>query len=408
MNFGALHMSSFKLAARMGLIKPSASVGAMNRALILKAEGRDIINLGPGEPDFDTPENIKEAAIAAVQKGHTKYTPVAGIPELRRAIADRKLREDGTNYGIEQVHVSNGAKQVLFGAFLVTVDPEDEVIIPTPSWVSYKDMVLMMGGKPVFAECTLAGGFKLTPKTLEACITERTRWLVFNVPNNPCGTVYSEEEIAQLCEVLRCHPHVWLMTDDIYGCLRFDGLHTAPLKCAPDLVDRTLSVSGVSKAYAMTGWRIGYGVGPPDLIEAMNVAQSQICTCASSIAQHGAIEALQGDQSFIAETIAAYKSRADIALETLKDVSGLNIAAPGGGFFLFAECTGLIGKKTPSGGLIGNDSDLVEYILETTGVILVPGSAFEASDHFRISISVPVEQIRIGCMRIKAACELLR
>jgi aspartate aminotransferase len=383
-------MPSLKLAARMGIIKPSASVGAMNRALILKAEGSGIINLGPGEPDFDTPENIKEAAIMAVQKGYTKYTPVAGIPELRRAIAEKRRREDDIDYEIDQVHVSNGAKQVLFGAFLVTLDPEDEVIIPTPSWVSYKDMVLMMGGRPVFAKCTLANDFKLTPETLAACITERTRWVVFNVPNNPCGTIYSDEEIAELCEVLRYHPNVWLMTDDIYGSLRFDGLHASPLKCAPDLVNRTLGVSGVSNAYAMTGWRIGYGVGPRDLIEAMNVAQSQICTCASSIAQHAAIEALQGDQSFIAEATAAYKSRVDVALETLKDIPGLNVVAPGGGFFLFADCSGMIGKKTPSGELIGNDVDLVEYFLETSGVILVPGSAFGASDHFFVFRYLPL------------------
>ena len=396
-------MSSLHLAGRMGWIKPSPSVAANNRAMEMKAAGLKVLNLAAGEPDFDTPVAIQDAGVEAIRTGKTRYTQTAGDPDLRRAVVEKMKRETGIDYAIDQVQVSNGCKQVLYHALAATVDTGDEVIIPAPYWVSYPDMVAMQGGKPVVVPCKPENGFRLTPAALEAAITPRTRWLILNVPNNPGGVVYTYAEIADFCAVLRKHPQVWLATDDIYEVLRFEGEPVSPLRVAPDLAERTLLINGVSKTYAMTGWRIGYGVGPKPLIAAMNIVQSQVCTSASSIAQYAATAALRGDQSFVAEMCKIYDARATTAAELLAAIPGIAARKPAGGFFVFADCSALIGKRTPQGKRIDGDSDLTDYLLEDAQVIMVGGSAFGAPNHFRFSIATDLDTIRAGCAQIATA-----
>nr|WP_321982176.1 aminotransferase class I/II-fold pyridoxal phosphate-dependent enzyme [uncultured Cohaesibacter sp.] len=396
-------MSNLHLATRMSWIKPSPSVAANNRAMELKAEGRPVLNLAAGEPDFDTPVSIQDAGVEAIRTGRTRYTQTAGDPDLRKAIIEKMKTDIGLDYGLDQVQVSNGAKQVLYHALTATVSEGDEVIIPAPYWVSYPDMVTMQGGKPVLVDCKAENGFRMTAEALEAAITERTKWLILNVPNNPGGVVYSKEEIASITDVLRRHPQVWLATDDIYEVLRFDSDPVPPLKIAPDLADRTLLINGVSKTYAMTGWRIGYGVGPKALIKAMNIVQSQVCTSASSIAQFAATAALRGPQNFIDDMCSIYSERASVAADLLDSVSGLKAEKPAGGFFIFTDCRELIGKKTPSGSVIESGMDVVSHILDDTGVILVGGEAFGVDGFFRLSIATDMETIKKGCGKIASA-----
>jgi aspartate aminotransferase len=397
------------IADSLSRIQPSATIAISTKAMELKAAGRDVIGLSAGEPDFDTPDNIKEAAIKAIRDGRTKYTPVDGVPELKQAICAKFERDNGLKYEPSQVSVGTGGKQVLFNALLATLNPGDEVIIPAPYWVSYPDIVLLGGGKPVFVETTLGEGFKLQPAVLEAAITPKTKWLVFNSPSNPSGAAYSLAELKALTDVLMRHPHVWVLTDDMYEHLVYDDFKfVTPAQVEPALYERTLTMNGVSKAYAMTGWRIGYAAGPTVLINAMRKLQSQSTSNPSSISQWAAVEALNGPQDFIAKNNEIFKARRDLVVSMLNQANGLSCPTPEGAFYVYPSCDGLIGKTTPSGQLIRNDEDFVTALLADEGVAAVHGAAFGLEPFFRISYATSNEALEDACERIQRFCNSLK
>ena len=380
-----------------------------NKAMALKGEGRDIIGLSAGEPDFDTPDNIKEAAIAAIRRGETKYTAVDGIPELKKAIAAKFKRENGLDYKPAQVSVGTGGKQVLFNALLATVNPGDEVVIPSPYWVSYPDIVLLAGGKPVPVETTLEDKFKLKPEVLARAITPRTKWLVFNSPSNPTGAAYTGVELKMLTDVLLDHPHVWVLTDDMYEHLVYDEFQfVTPAQVEPRLYERTLTMNGVSKAYCMTGWRIGYGAGPEALIKAMAKLQSQSTSNPSSIAQWAAVEALNGPQDFIPRHNKVFKERRDLVVSMLNQAKGISCPTPEGAFYVYPSCAGSIGRKAASGNVIGTDEDFATELLAAEGVAVVHGAAFGMSPFFRISYATATDLLEDACRRIQRFCGNLR
>ncbi|PRA25921.1 aspartate transaminase [Pseudomonas poae] len=402
-------MTASRIAARVQRIKPSPSSAASDRANELRRQGQSIINLVVGEPDFDTPANIRHAASAAIERGETRYTQNAGTPELRQAIVDKLARENGLGYTAGQVLVTSGAKSAIFNAFAATLGAGDEVLIPAPYWVSYPDMVLACEGEPVTLACPEHEGFKLTPAQLRSAITERTRWLLLNSPSNPTGASYSAAELRALADVLLDFPHVLLMTDDIYEHIRYEGLDNPHiLAIEPGLKDRTLVVNGVSKTYAMTGWRIGYAAGPADLIGAMATLQSQSTSNACSVSQAAALEALNGDQSFVKHSVEVYQQRRDRCLELLNAVPGLSCRKPDGAFYLYVNCGGLLGKTTAEGKTLDSDSDVVMYLLESQGVAVVAGTAYGLAPFFRMSIATDISTLDQGCARIAAAVAALR
>lgn len=396
------------VANRLNRIKPSPTIAVSTKAAELKAAGRDVIGLGAGEPDFDTPDHIKEAAIAAIKAGKTKYTAVDGTPELKKAICAKFERENGLKYEPSQVSVGTGGKQVLFNALMASVNPGDEVIIPAPYWVSYPDMVIMAEGTPVFVECTADNFFKMTPKQLDAAITPKTKWVIFNSPSNPTGAAYTKDEMKALTDVLLKHPHVWIMTDDMYEHLVYDGFkYFSIAQVEPKLYDRTLTTNGVSKSFAMTGWRIGYAAGPKELIKAMGAVQSHSTSNPSSVSQAAALAALTGDLGFLKERNAVFKERRDMVVEMLNQAQGISCHKPEGAFYVYPSCAGCIGKVTPKGQVIKTDDDFVTYLLEEEGVAAVQGSAFGLSPHFRISYATSTEALKEACTRIIRACAQL-
>ncbi|MEO8812648.1 MAG: pyridoxal phosphate-dependent aminotransferase [Caulobacteraceae bacterium] len=395
----------FAESATLRRIKPAATVAASARARALRAAGRDIISLDAGEPDFDTPRNIKDAAIAAIAAGKTKYTDVDGIPELKAAICAKFARENGLSYKPSQINVSPGGKPVIFNAMVASLNPGDEVVIPAPYWVSYPDMVLLAGGVPTFAATRAEDGFKLSPAALEATIGPRTRWLILNSPSNPSGAAYTREELAGLARVLLRHPQVWILTDDMYEHLVFgDFEFTTIAQVEPALYPRTLTMNGVSKAYAMTGWRIGYAGGPEPLIAAMRKVMSQTTSNPSSISQWAAVEALNGPQDFIETRARAFEERRDLVVSMLNQARGLECPTPEGAFYVFPSCAGLIGKRAPSGRLIANDNDFAVELLDSEGVSVVFGEAFGLSPFFRISYATSPALLEDACARIQRFC----
>ena len=397
------------LSTTLSRVKPSPTIAMTTKAQELKAAGRDVIGLSAGEPDFDTPQNIKDAAIAAINAGKTKYTAVDGIPELKQAICDKFRRENGLSYEPAQVTVGTGGKQVLYNAFMATLNAGDEVIIPAPYWVSYPDMVLLGGGTPVIVECSLENQFKLTAEQLEAAITPKTKWFLFNSPSNPSGAGYSWDELKALTDVLMRHPHVWVMTDDMYEHLVFDDFKfCTPAQVEPGLYDRTLTVNGVSKAYAMTGWRIGYAAGPEELIKGMRKVQSQSTSNPCSISQWAAVEALNGPQGYIEDNKALFQRRRDLVVGMLNDAKGVNCPTPEGAFYVYPDISACMGKTSAAGTLIDTDEAFATALLEETGVAVVFGSAFGLSPNFRISYATSDEALAKACTRIQQFCEGLR
>ena len=393
------------IADSLNRIKPSPTIAVSAKARELKAAGRDVIGLGAGEPDFDTPDNIKAAAIRAIEAGKTKYTDVDGIAELKLAIAAKFARENRLTYKPSQVSVGSGGKQVLFNALLATLNPGDEVIIPAPYWVSYPDIVLLGGGTPVPVETRMEDGFKLKPEALEAAITAKTKWLIMNSPSNPSGAAYTRAEMTALTDVILRHPPVWVLTDDMYEHLLFDGLKfCTPAEVEPRLYDRTLTMNGVSKAYAMTGWRIGYAAGPEPLIKAMAKLQSQSTSNPSSIAQYAAVEALNGPQHFIATRAKVFQERRDLVVSMLNQASGLKCPSPEGAFYVYPSCAGLIGRSSRGGKRLGSDEDVVTALLEEEGVAVVQGAAFGLSPFFRISYATDTAILEEACRRIQRFC----
>lgn len=396
------------IADRLGRIKPSPTIAVTNKARELKAAGRDVIGLGAGEPDFDTPDFVKDAAVEAIKAGDTKYTAVDGTPALKDAIIAKFKRDNDLSYERDQITVGTGGKQVLYNALMASVNPGDEVLIPAPYWVSYPDMVLLAEGTPVIIDCPAENQFKLRAEDLDAAITPKTKWLIFNSPSNPTGGAYSAEELKAITDVLLKHPHVYVMTDDMYEHLVYDGFKFAtPAQVEPQLYDRTLTINGVSKSYAMTGWRIGYAGGPKDLIKAMAKVQSQSTSNPSSISQAAAVAALNGDQSFLEERNDAFKARRDLVVEMLNAAEGIECITPEGAFYVYPSCAGCIGKTTPSGKVIESDEDFVTYLLEDQGVAAVHGEAFGLSPHFRISYATSTEALTEACTRIQKACAAL-
>ena len=396
------------LAASLKRVKPSPTIAVSNLAMELKAQGRDIISLGAGEPDFPTPVNIAAAGIKAIEQGKTRYTAVDGIPELKKAICGKFKRENNLNYTPAQISVGTGGKQVLYNAFMATLNPGDEVIIPAPYWVSYPDMVLLASGTPVIITATLENNFKITPEQLEAAITPKTKWFLFNSPSNPTGAGYSRSELKALTDVLLRHPHVWVMTDDMYEHLAYDDFKfCTPAEVEPQLYDRTLTVNGVSKAYAMTGWRIGYAGGPKDLIAAMRMIQSQSTSNPCSVSQWAAVEALDGSQDFIAPNALMFARRRDLVVKALNAIPGITCPNPEGAFYVYPSIAGLIGKTTANGKTITNDEDFATALLEDTGVAVVFGSAFGLSPNFRISYATSDVELAEACKRIASFCESL-
>ncbi len=397
-------MSSLQSSA-LARVKPSATLAVTAKARELKRAGRDVIGLGAGEPDFDTPDNIKQAAIAAIQRGDTKYTDVDGTPELKAAIVAKFARENGLTYETSQIHVAPGGKAVLYNALVATLSPGDEVIVPAPYWVSYPDMVLLAGGEPVEVVGQAADGFKLKPQVLEAAITARTKWLILNSPSNPTGAAYTRSELESLAEVLRRHPHVWVMTDDMYEHLVYGGFdYTTIAQVAPDLYERTLTVNGVSKAYAMTGWRIGYAGGPRPLIDLMRKVAGQTTSNPSSISQAAAVEALNGPQDFMAVRRAAFEKRRDLVVSMLNQASGITCARPEGAFYVYPSAEGLMGKTTATGVVIDSDEVFARELLEAEGVAVVHGAAFGLSPFFRISYATSEDVLEEACRRIQRFC----
>lgn len=390
------------LADALSRVKPSATIAVSQKARELKTQGRDVIGLGAGEPDFDTPDNVKKAAIDAINRGETKYTPVSGIQPLREAIAAKFKRENNLDYDWKQTIVATGGKQILFNAMMATLNPGDEVVIPSPYWVSYPEMVSICGGTPVFAETSIDNGFKLTPDALEKAITPKTKWLIMNSPSNPSGAAYTEAELKALADVLLAHPHVWVLTDDMYEHLTYGDFKFFTIaEVEPKLYDRTLTMNGVSKAYAMTGWRIGYAAGPIELIKAMDMIQGQQTSGACSIAQWAAVEALNGPQDFITRNKAIFQGRRDLVVSMLNQAKGINCPVPEGAFYVYPSCAELIGKTAPSGKVIETDEDFVSELLEAEGVAVVHGSAFGLGPNFRISYATSEELLEEACNRIQ-------
>lgn len=396
------------IAKRLSVVKPSPTLAVVAKAAELKRNGVDVISLGAGEPDFDTPENIKLAAIEGIKRGMTKYTNVDGMPELKEAVCNKFKRENNLDYKPEEVIIGVGGKQVIFNLFMATLDKGDEVIIPAPYWVSYPDMVLLAEGVPVFIEAHMETGFRITPNMLEAAITNKTKWLILNSPSNPSGAAYAKEDLLAIAEVLRKHPHVHIMCDDIYEHIVFDGFKFFTLATiAPDLRDRIFIVNGVSKAYSMTGWRIGYGAGSKEIIKAMSLIQSQSTSNPASISQVAAIEALNGTQDYIPVNTLGFQSKRDLVLSLLANSSELECYKSEGAFYLFPRCTKLYGKQTPSGHTINSDNDVAGYLLEYAHVAVVPGIAFGLERYFRISYATSEQILTEACTRITESLKKL-
>ena len=394
------------LSDTLARVSPSPTVAVSQKAMELKAAGHDVIGLGAGEPDFDTPDNIKAAAIAAIEAGKTKYTAVDGIPEVKQAICAKFARENGLSYTPSQVTVSTGGKQVLYNALMATLNPGDEVIIPAPYWVSYPDMVRLGGGEPVIVETSLESGFRLTPEALEAAITPNTKWFIFNSPSNPTGAGYGHNQLKALTDVLMRHPHVWVMTDDMYEHLAYDGFQfCTPAQVEPGLYDRTLTVNGVSKSYAMTGWRIGYAAGPEHLIAAMRKLQSQSTTNPCSISQWATVEALNGPQDFLAERCEAFRKRRDLVVDGLNAARGITCAVPEGAFYVYPSIADCLGKTSAAGTLIDTDEAFATALLEEQGVAVVFGAAFGLSPYFRVSYATSDAILTEACSRIQTFCD---
>ena len=396
-------------SAALARVKPSATIAVTAKARLLQREGRNVIGLGAGEPDFDTPDNIKQAAIAAINAGKTKYTDVDGIPELKEAICAKFARENGLSYKPSQVNVSPGGKPVIYNAFVATLNPGDEVLIPTPYWVSYPDMVYLAGGEPRFVQTSAATNFKVEPAALEAAITPRTRWVLFNSPSNPSGAAYTRDELMALGEVLLRHPHVWILTDDMYEHLVFDDFEfTTIAQVVPELYDRTLTMNGVSKAYSMTGWRIGYAAGPEPLIKLMGKVMSQSTSNPCSISQWAAVEALNGSQDFIKPNARLFQERRDLVVSMLNQASGMHCPTPEGAFYVYPSVAELIGKTAPTGKVITDDEAFASELLESEGVAVVHGAAFGLSPHFRISYATSNAVLEEACTRIQRFCGAVR
>lgn len=397
------------IADALGRIKPSPTIAVTSKAAELRAAGKDVIGLGAGEPDFDTIDYIKDAAIKAILEGKTKYTPADGLPEVKDAIIRKFKRENGLDFERENISVNSGGKHTIYNAFVATLNPGDEVIIPAPYWVSYPDMVLLAGGTPVIVEAGIENGFKMSPAQLEAAITPSTKWVMLNSPSNPTGAAYSYDEMKKLTDVLLNYPDVWIFADDIYEHIVYDKFEFfTPAAVEPKLKDRTLTMNGVAKAYAMTGWRIGYAGGPAELISAMRKVQSQSTSNPCTISQYATIAALDGDQGYLEVRADAFKKRRDLVVSMINDVPGLECPTPEGAFYVYPSCAGLIGKKTPDGKELESDLDVSTYLLESVGVAVVHGEAFGLSPHFRISYATSEEVLVEACTRIKAACEVLK
>lgn len=400
--------AGFRPASRIAAIGVSKILQIGARAAAMKKDGLPVIILGAGEPDFDTPDNVKQAAKAAIDRGETKYTALDGSPELKKAIVTKFRRENGLDYAADEVTVATGAKQMLFNAFMATIDPGDEVIIPTPYWTSYSDIVEVCGGVPVLIPCDASAGFRLKADQLEKAITPKTRWVLLNSPSNPSGAAYGEADYRPLLDVLLRHPHVWLMVDDMYEHIVYDDFRfVTPVAVEPRLKERALTVNGVSKAYAMTGWRIGYAGGPKPLIKAMAVIQSQATSCPCSVSQAASVEALNGPQDFLAERRESFRRRRDLVVSGLNAIPGIDCRTPEGAFYTFAGCAGLIGRTTPSGKRIETDADFTDYLLEEANVAVVPGSAFGLSPYFRISYATSEAELEEAVRRIAEACTRL-
>ncbi|ENN91221.1 pyridoxal phosphate-dependent aminotransferase [Bartonella bovis] len=396
------------IADKLSHIKPSATIAVAQKARNLKDSGRDIISLSAGEPDFDTPNNVKKAAIEAIQRGETKYTPISGIPELRKAISAKFKRENNLNYTPEQIIVGTGGKQILFNALMATLNKADEVIIPSPYWVSYPEMVIINDGTPIFVESKAEFSYKLQPQDLEAAITPKTKWFIFNSPSNPSGAAYTYDELKKLTDVLVKYPHIYILTDDIYEHLTYgDFTFVTPAQVEPKLYNRTLTMNGVSKAYSMTGWRIGYAGGPQELIKAMDTIQGQQTSGTSSISQWAAVEALNGPQDFIIQNKSVFQARRDLVVTMLNQAPGINCPIPEGAFYVYPSCANLIGKKTSGGKIIANDEDFVTELLEEESVAVVQGSAFGLGPAFRISYATSEKILKEACLRIQRFCNSL-
>jgi|TARA_B110000305_G_C19417453_1_gene628827 aspartate aminotransferase len=393
------------VAKRLSVIKPSPTIAVSQKARDLQAEGRDIISLGAGEPDFDTPQHIIDAAKKALDEGMTRYTAVNGVPELLDAISAKFKRDNDLDYGRDEIHVSCGGKPVIFNAMMASLNPGDEVIVPAPYWVSYPDIAVLFGGVPVVVDCPKESNFKLTPEQLEAAITPKTKWLIMNSPSNPTGSGYTEADLKALGDVLKKHEHVWVFTDDIYEHLVYDDFEFKTIaQVNPELKSRTLTMNGMSKAYCMTGWRVGFAGGPKEMIKAMTMVQSQSITHTAAVSQAASIAALNGSHDFIASNNAVFKERRDLVVSMLNQASGLSCATPEGAFYVYPSCEGLIGKKTPSGKVIENDEDFVTELLEAEGVAAVHGEAFGLSPHFRISYATATDVLEDACQRIQRFC----
>jgi aspartate aminotransferase len=401
-------MPEFVPAARVSRIKSSASVAAAARVRELKAEGRGILDLTVGEPDFDTPGHIKAAAVEAINRGETKYTSVTGTPALQKAILQTLEQRAGLHYTPAEITIGGGAKQIIFTAFMASLDAGDEVIVPAPYWVSYPDMVLANEGTPVVVPCGEDAGFKLTPEALAGALTERTKWVILNAPSNPTGAVYSPAELRALADVLAGFPHVYVLTDEIYDQIYFgDGKLTSLVEVAPELKDRILAVNGVSKAYAMTGWRLGYAAGPAPVIAAINKLQSQISSCPSSVSQAAAVAALTGDQGFVRDSLEVYRKRRDTAVAAVNAVDGLSCTTPDGAFYAYVNCAGVIGKAAPDGTVIRDDQDFTLYLLEAASVAVIQGSAYGLGPYFRISYATSLDIIEESIAAIDKAVRAL-
>lgn len=396
------------LSKTLSRVKPSPTIAVTTLAAELRAQGKDIIALGAGEPDFDTPENIREAGKAAIDAGKTRYTAPDGIPALKEAVCAKFKRDNGLDYTPAQITVNSGGKQTLYNALMATMNPGDEVIIPAPFWVSYPDMVLLAGGEPVIVETSLQTNFKLTADQLEAAITPNTKWLIFNSPSNPTGAGYSWDELKEITDVLLRHPHVWVMTDDMYEHLAYDDFEfCTPAQVEPKLYERTLTCNGVSKAYAMTGWRIGYAGGPVELIAAMRKIQSQSTSNPCSVSQHAALEALNGTQDFLAPHNEIFVRRRNLVVEKLNAIDGISCPVPEGAFYVYPSIAGLIGKKTPAGVVIDSDETFCTELLQNHGVAVVFGAAFGLSPNFRVSYATSDDALSEACDRIATFCETL-
>jgi len=408
LNNTSLRNAHTLVAKRLESVQPSATLALSQKAADLRSDGRDILSLTVGEPDFDTPLNIKDAAITAIKEGFTKYTNTDGIPELKMAIQSKFSRENNINYEIKEIIVSSGGKQVIYNLFMASLNPGDEVVIPAPYWVSYPDIAVLAGGTPVFVRCHMEDGFKMSSQKLRNAITNKTKWIIINSPSNPTGAVYTKGELEEIAEVMREQTHIYALVDDMYEHIIFDGIkfHTLA-EVAPDLKDRIFTVNGVSKAYSMTGWRIGYGAGPHNLVKAMTMIQSQSTSNPCSISQRAAVEALAGDQSFIPEHCKTFQLKRDEVLKMIRQIHGIKCLKPEGAFYLFPSCSAFFGKHTPGNKIIEDSEDFAAYLLEFADVAVVPGSAFGLEGHFRISYATSRGELQAACTRIAEACAKL-